>query len=89
MRGLAGVIARDASDGTIGLDPFSELDTGGLVERSALFSAAALVAYQVRARGPKPSWFRKTAAESDAGQKLKDLYTPRPTWAYAPASSVA
>jgi len=85
-RALATVVARDASEKMVGLDPSSPIESAGVVTRSALFSAAALIAYQVRARGPKPAWFRQPKP-GDTDGKLQDLYTPRPTWVYPPATS--
>ena len=79
-RGLAAEAAEKASRDAIGLDP--NVAVAG-VPRHVLSTAASIVAFQRQGvRGPKPAWFRQLRGVEAAGSKLRELYTPRPTWAY-------
>lgn len=48
-----------------------------------LVVASALVASQRLGRGPKPRWYERKV-DADPGRRLKDLYSPRAVWVFAP-----
>ena len=66
----------------VGLDPTFDDADGDPDVRQALTAAAALVAYQRRARGPKPSWFRRVDGPIQHREKLTQLWATRPSWIY-------
>jgi hypothetical protein len=80
-------LALRASDGTVGLDPTFDGADGDANVRRALTAASALVAYQRRAPGPKPSWFRRVDGPIQHREKLTRLWATRPSWIYPPGKS--
>jgi len=70
-----------ASDSQVGINPI--YDSGGHeVGLDVLDAAAAMVASQRRARGKRPTWFRRTADEIHDREKLERLWATRPAWMY-------
>ncbi len=73
-----------ASDRAVGLWPSSSAAASTPVEAlPAIQVAASLVAYERPSRGPKPTWYKRTA-ERPTDRRLTEIYAPRAVWMFDP-----
>jgi hypothetical protein len=80
----ATLLCERASQGAVGLWP-STSAVGSAPQEALLplLAGASLIAYQRTSRGPRPKWYKRKA-DKPSEQPLKELYSPRAVWVFAP-----